>query len=210
MLELCVILLLFLTASGLWLNLEVMVCQCCRSWLVNGRAIAKKVRNATRSSSQQIKDCGANRECPNCHFCIDNSDVSWKIFRFVHVIIEDVLTPKSLISICFFLLIRVFNHTTNFPCTGFSRMARLAGWCQVWSIWCRALRTFSCKMWCRRIKASHVYRWVYSNTWREPRNLLYPSRKSSWWESPELTFLFAFFFFFLLAIIKSKCRQWTK
>ncbi|XP_031260192.1 SUPPRESSOR OF GAMMA RESPONSE 1-like isoform X2 [Pistacia vera] len=45
-----------------------------KSWIVNSRAIAKKVRNATRSSSQLIKDCGANRECPNCHYCIDNSD----------------------------------------------------------------------------------------------------------------------------------------
>ncbi|TXG54733.1 hypothetical protein EZV62_019989 [Acer yangbiense] len=47
-----------------------------RTWLVNCRAIAKKVRNAGQSSDQQIKDCGANRECPNCHHHIDNSDVS--------------------------------------------------------------------------------------------------------------------------------------
>ncbi|KAH9790997.1 NAC domain-containing protein [Citrus sinensis] len=47
-----------------------------RSWLVNSRAIAKKVRNAARSSAQLIKDYGANRECPNCHYFIDNSDVS--------------------------------------------------------------------------------------------------------------------------------------
>ncbi|XP_010033337.1 SUPPRESSOR OF GAMMA RESPONSE 1 isoform X1 [Eucalyptus grandis] len=47
-----------------------------RSWLVDGRSIAKKVKNATLSTSCQIKDCGANRECPNCHFFIDNTDVS--------------------------------------------------------------------------------------------------------------------------------------
>ncbi|KAK3183655.1 hypothetical protein Dsin_030941 [Dipteronia sinensis] len=47
-----------------------------RTWLVNCRAIAKKVRNAGQSSDQQLKDCGANRECPNCHSQIDNSDVS--------------------------------------------------------------------------------------------------------------------------------------
>ncbi|MBA0829417.1 hypothetical protein Goarm_014025 [Gossypium armourianum] len=47
----------------------------CRSWLVDSRAIAKKVKNASWSSSVQITDCGANRECPNCHYRIDNSDV---------------------------------------------------------------------------------------------------------------------------------------
>ncbi|XVE67853.1 hypothetical protein DITRI_Ditri09bG0021200 [Diplodiscus trichospermus] len=46
-----------------------------RSWLVDSRAIAKKVKNASWSSSIQITDCGANRECPNCHYRIDNSDV---------------------------------------------------------------------------------------------------------------------------------------
>ncbi|XP_062105655.1 SUPPRESSOR OF GAMMA RESPONSE 1 [Humulus lupulus] len=47
-----------------------------RSWLINSRGIAKKVKNASRSSAYQIRDCGANRECPNCHHDIDNSDVS--------------------------------------------------------------------------------------------------------------------------------------
>ncbi|XVE84046.1 hypothetical protein DITRI_Ditri16bG0137400 [Diplodiscus trichospermus] len=47
-----------------------------RSWLINGRAIAKKIKNASCSSSIQITDYGANRECPNCHHQIDNSDVS--------------------------------------------------------------------------------------------------------------------------------------
>ncbi|XVF60216.1 hypothetical protein PTKIN_Ptkin08bG0026900 [Pterospermum kingtungense] len=47
-----------------------------RSWLVDSRAIAKKVKNASCSSSIQITDCGANRECPNCLHRIDNSDVS--------------------------------------------------------------------------------------------------------------------------------------
>lgn len=35
------------------------------------------MKNAALSSAYQIKDCGANRDCPNCHFVIDNSDVSW-------------------------------------------------------------------------------------------------------------------------------------
>jgi len=48
-----------------------------RSWLVDCRGIAKKVRNATLSSAVQIKDCGAKRECPNCHYLIDNSDVRY-------------------------------------------------------------------------------------------------------------------------------------
>ncbi|KAF3444562.1 hypothetical protein FNV43_RR14254 [Rhamnella rubrinervis] len=47
-----------------------------KTWLVNSRAIAKKVRNATRSSAYQIKDYGANWECPKCHCRIDNSDGS--------------------------------------------------------------------------------------------------------------------------------------
>ncbi|KAF3954984.1 hypothetical protein CMV_019742, partial [Castanea mollissima] len=47
-----------------------------RAWLINSRALARKVRNVTCSAAHQIKDCGANRECPNCHCRIDNSDVS--------------------------------------------------------------------------------------------------------------------------------------
>ncbi|XP_015879020.3 SUPPRESSOR OF GAMMA RESPONSE 1 isoform X2 [Ziziphus jujuba] len=46
------------------------------TWLINSKAIAKKVRNASRSSAYQINDYGANRECPKCHCRIDNSDVS--------------------------------------------------------------------------------------------------------------------------------------
>ncbi|XP_022774374.1 SUPPRESSOR OF GAMMA RESPONSE 1-like [Durio zibethinus] len=47
-----------------------------RSWLVDSRTFAKKVKNASSwSSSIHITDCGANRECPNCHHRIDNSDV---------------------------------------------------------------------------------------------------------------------------------------
>ncbi|XP_039039506.1 SUPPRESSOR OF GAMMA RESPONSE 1-like [Hibiscus syriacus] len=46
-----------------------------RSWLVDNRTIAKKVKNASSSSSFEITDRGANRECPNCHYRIDNSDV---------------------------------------------------------------------------------------------------------------------------------------
>ncbi|KAA8530183.1 hypothetical protein F0562_004892 [Nyssa sinensis] len=47
-----------------------------RTWLINSRGLARKVKNATASSAYQIKDCGANRECPNCNYRIDNSDVS--------------------------------------------------------------------------------------------------------------------------------------
>ncbi|GKV07807.1 hypothetical protein SLEP1_g19526 [Rubroshorea leprosula] len=47
-----------------------------RSWNVDGRAIAKKVRNASVSSVLHIEGCGAHSECPSCHCRIDNSDVS--------------------------------------------------------------------------------------------------------------------------------------
>ncbi|KMT20188.1 hypothetical protein BVRB_1g001950 [Beta vulgaris subsp. vulgaris] len=47
-----------------------------KSWLIDCRGIAKKVRHATLSSAVPIKDCGAKRECPVCHFWIDNSDVA--------------------------------------------------------------------------------------------------------------------------------------
>ncbi|MFQ6664547.1 hypothetical protein Gotur_031619, partial [Gossypium turneri] len=44
-----------------------------RSWLIDSRSIAKKVKNAIQITDP---DCGVNRECPNCHYRIDNSDVS--------------------------------------------------------------------------------------------------------------------------------------
>ncbi|KAJ0704413.1 putative transcription factor NAM family [Helianthus annuus] len=47
-----------------------------RSWIVDGRAIARKVKTCSLPLVNQIKDCGAIRECPECHFRIDNSDVS--------------------------------------------------------------------------------------------------------------------------------------
>ncbi|XP_010251054.1 PREDICTED: NAC domain-containing protein 8 [Nelumbo nucifera] len=47
-----------------------------KSWLIDGRGIATKVKNATQFSASKIKDLGAIRECPNCHHNIDNSDVS--------------------------------------------------------------------------------------------------------------------------------------
>ncbi|KAJ0469714.1 putative transcription factor NAM family [Helianthus annuus] len=47
-----------------------------RSWIVDGRAIARKVKTCSLPLVHQIKDCGAIRECPECHFRIDNSDVS--------------------------------------------------------------------------------------------------------------------------------------
>ncbi|XP_065879039.1 SUPPRESSOR OF GAMMA RESPONSE 1-like [Euphorbia lathyris] len=46
-----------------------------RSWLIDGRTIASKVKNPTPSTDYQIKDYGAKRECPNCQYFIDNSDV---------------------------------------------------------------------------------------------------------------------------------------
>ncbi|KAI3793923.1 hypothetical protein L1987_36546 [Smallanthus sonchifolius] len=47
-----------------------------RSWIVDGRAIARKVKTCGLPLVNQIKDSGAIRECPQCHFRIDNSDVS--------------------------------------------------------------------------------------------------------------------------------------
>lgn len=47
-----------------------------RSWLIDCKGIATKVKNAGLSPANQIKDCGANRECPNCHSRIDNTDVA--------------------------------------------------------------------------------------------------------------------------------------
>ncbi|KAK9272647.1 hypothetical protein L1049_003023 [Liquidambar formosana] len=46
------------------------------TWLIDSKGIARKVKSATQSAAYQIKDCGANRECPKCHYRIDNSDVS--------------------------------------------------------------------------------------------------------------------------------------
>lgn len=47
-----------------------------RSWLIDSRGLARKVKGATQWPASQIQDCGANRECPKCHCRIDNSDVS--------------------------------------------------------------------------------------------------------------------------------------
>ncbi|CAL5368287.1 unnamed protein product [Camellia sinensis] len=47
-----------------------------RNWLIDCKGIATKVKNANLSPAFQIKDSGANRECPKCHYRIDNSDVS--------------------------------------------------------------------------------------------------------------------------------------
>ncbi|CAH1437726.1 unnamed protein product [Lactuca virosa] len=47
-----------------------------KSWLVDGRSIARKVKTSGLPLVHQIKDCGANRECPQCHYKIDNSNVS--------------------------------------------------------------------------------------------------------------------------------------
>ncbi|XP_073040970.1 SUPPRESSOR OF GAMMA RESPONSE 1-like [Primulina eburnea] len=47
-----------------------------RTWLIDGKGIAKKVKNAGLPAAYQIKDCGANKKCPNCHYHIDNTHVS--------------------------------------------------------------------------------------------------------------------------------------
>ncbi|XP_076931369.1 SUPPRESSOR OF GAMMA RESPONSE 1-like [Bidens hawaiensis] len=47
-----------------------------RSWIVDGRAIARKVKTCRLPLVHQIKDCGAIRECPQCNHRIDNTDVS--------------------------------------------------------------------------------------------------------------------------------------
>ncbi|KAL8210927.1 hypothetical protein R6Q57_005364 [Mikania cordata] len=47
-----------------------------KSWIVNGTSIARKVKTSSLPAAHQIKDCGANRECPQCHCTIDNSDVA--------------------------------------------------------------------------------------------------------------------------------------
>ncbi|XP_022751873.1 SUPPRESSOR OF GAMMA RESPONSE 1-like [Durio zibethinus] len=65
-----------LSDRSLWRFLFPLINHCCRSWLIDSRAIAKKVKNASCSSSIQITGCGAHRQCPNCHHRIDNSDVS--------------------------------------------------------------------------------------------------------------------------------------
>lgn len=49
--------------------------QYCRSWLVDARTIARKVKTSSLPLVHQIKDCGATRDCPQCHSRIDNSDV---------------------------------------------------------------------------------------------------------------------------------------
>ncbi|KAL3526100.1 hypothetical protein ACH5RR_014472 [Cinchona calisaya] len=46
-----------------------------RSWVIDSRGLAIKVKNASLPALHQIKDCGANRECPKCHYLIDNKDV---------------------------------------------------------------------------------------------------------------------------------------
>ncbi|EAZ23656.1 hypothetical protein OsJ_07356 [Oryza sativa Japonica Group] len=48
-----------------------------RSWLITGRGVAKKIRNAPHCSSRPISELGAEAqmECPNCKHVIDNSDL---------------------------------------------------------------------------------------------------------------------------------------
>ncbi|KAJ1279777.1 hypothetical protein BS78_04G181400 [Paspalum vaginatum] len=49
-----------------------------RSWLITCRGIAKKIRYTTASVNRQISEliAEARRECPNCSYVIDNSDVT--------------------------------------------------------------------------------------------------------------------------------------
>lgn len=62
-----------------------MRCVCYRAWLIDSRGIARKVKNATQFSTNQIKDIGteANRQCPNCSYRIDNSDVCPNLYFLV-------------------------------------------------------------------------------------------------------------------------------
>ncbi|KAL8139817.1 hypothetical protein V2J09_005838 [Rumex salicifolius] len=48
-----------------------------KSWLTDGRNIARKVMGGS-CSRKQIRDCDAKLECPKCHHWIDNSDVSYE------------------------------------------------------------------------------------------------------------------------------------
>ncbi|KAK7271640.1 hypothetical protein RJT34_27707 [Clitoria ternatea] len=57
-------------------NDELRVTLFCRSWIIDIEGFAKRVKNNTLSTADQIKDRGAYRECPKCHHHIDNSDVS--------------------------------------------------------------------------------------------------------------------------------------
>ncbi|CAM8907542.1 unnamed protein product [Rhodiola kirilowii] len=45
-----------------------------RTWIIDNIGIARKVKHASKSPPLQIKDCGAYRECPQCHYRIDNND----------------------------------------------------------------------------------------------------------------------------------------
>lgn len=59
---------------------------CYRSWLITCRGIAKKIRYANPSANRQISQliAEARRECPNCSYVIDNSDVSaFVLFRLL-------------------------------------------------------------------------------------------------------------------------------
>ncbi|XAR58230.1 hypothetical protein NMG60_11026644 [Bertholletia excelsa] len=42
------------------------------SWLVDGKGIATKLKNAGLGPANQIKDYGVNLECPKCHYRFDN------------------------------------------------------------------------------------------------------------------------------------------
>ncbi|KAK7316481.1 hypothetical protein VNO77_35540 [Canavalia gladiata] len=57
-------------------NVELRLNLFCRSWLIDIGGFARKVKNTSLSTADQIKDCGAYRECPKCHYHITNSDVS--------------------------------------------------------------------------------------------------------------------------------------
>ncbi|XP_062225924.1 SUPPRESSOR OF GAMMA RESPONSE 1-like [Phragmites australis] len=49
-----------------------------KSWIMAGRGIAKKIRNATQLFTFQLGElvAGAYVNCPNCQYCIDNSHVT--------------------------------------------------------------------------------------------------------------------------------------
>uniref|UniRef100_A0A7N0T4U4 NAC domain-containing protein n=1 Tax=Kalanchoe fedtschenkoi TaxID=63787 RepID=A0A7N0T4U4_KALFE len=46
-----------------------------RTWIIDNISIARKVKHGSKSPPLQIIDSGASRECPQCHYIIDNNDV---------------------------------------------------------------------------------------------------------------------------------------
>ncbi|XP_020238054.1 SUPPRESSOR OF GAMMA RESPONSE 1 [Cajanus cajan] len=74
-----------------------------RSWLIDIGGFAKKVKNTTVSTTDQIKDFGTYRKCPKCHYHNDNNDVShvWPGFPVgVKFVPSDVQLLEHLAAKC--------------------------------------------------------------------------------------------------------------